>query len=263
MLILLPATAVGVWGIVVSWRRGRGTAAAPGQRDRLWFLIPCWVAMVGSAWSGRVHSGGFDNVLLPAMAVTAVIVGIGVGELLRAAPTGERVDAHPARSRWAIGLATILVLGQFGLLVYNPADELPPASDVGRTDSLIATLRTLPGPVYLPGHGWYLARAGRPTGVQGAALADVLRGPDGEGRQRLRRQLETMIRQQRFGSVVVDSPRLYSYLPPDFNRYYCWDRRTYPTGRLLPIVGDAHQPPSRCGCPVRCRPGRIARGSSL
>ncbi len=244
LLRLAPATVVGVAGIALARRAGRdqedGAAAHP---DRLWFLVPAWIAMVGAAWSGRVHSGGFDNVLLPAMAMTAVILGIGLGELIRTPPAGAPSPAPGwLDPRWSAGLAAVLVLGQFALLVYRPATQLPPAADAERVDTLLADLRDLPGPVYLPGHGWYLARAGRTTGAQSAAIADVLRGPEGAGKTELRSDLAAMVRHQRFGSVVVDSDRTLSYLPADFSHYYCRSETLYRHGRLLPVAGTRTGP---------------------
>jgi len=239
MLRLAPAVAVGAAGLLLAWRAGSQSAGDRAPSDRVWFLVPACVAMVGAAWSGRVHSGGFDNVLLPALAITAVMLGIGLAWLLKAGPHDR---ARAASSPWLAGVATLAVLGQFALVAYNPARELPHHSDAARARQLEAVLRQLPGPVYLPGHGWYLARAGRPTGAQSAAMADVLRGPEGAAKSRLRAELDGKIEHRWFGAVVVDSTSALSYLPAHFDRYYCRSRSLYDHGRLLPLIGTRTGP---------------------
>lgn len=238
MLRLAPATAVGAAGLFLAWRVRSQPAGDRTPSDQVWFLGPVWVAMVGAAWSGRVHSGGFDNVLLPALAITAVLLGIGLAWLLKAPDNRTRTARRP----WLAGVAALAVLGQFGLVAYNPANELPRRSDATRVAELEAVLRQLPGPVYLPGHGWYLARAGRPTGAQSAAMADVLRGPDGAAKSKLRADLEGKIHRRWFGSVVVDSISALSYLPADFGHYYCRSRSVYAHGRLIPLIGTRTGP---------------------
>ncbi len=263
MAKIAAATLVAAIGLVLSARADRAADGAgvatdvaepAGRRlevdaeERLWFLVPVWLAAVASAWSGRLHTGGFDNVLLPVLAMTALMAGIGAGAVLATGPrhpTGDATGGRPAGAapaRWAVGLVAVLVAVQFATLVYDPASALPPSADRHRADELLATLRRLPGPVYLPGHGWYLARAGRPTGAQSAAIADVLRGPAGAGRHDLDVELRRMVSQRRFGSVVVDSDRVLSYLPRDFDRYYCQSRKIYRSGRLTPIVGTPSGP---------------------
>jgi hypothetical protein len=114
---------------------------------------------------------------------------------------------------------------QFALLVYNPAAQVPTSADVAAGNRMVAELATLPGPVYLPGHGWYLEKAGRSTSAQSAAIADILRARIEPTSRQLAHELSRAIREQRFGAIVVDSNRALSYLPRDLHRYYRVARR--------------------------------------
>ncbi|MCU1453249.1 MAG: hypothetical protein JWN46_1395, partial [Acidimicrobiales bacterium] len=74
------AAAIGLVGIGVAWRR------STAERPAIGFYLAVMVGLVASAYSSRLHSGGFDNVLLPAYGGIAVLFGIGVHHLLGARP---------------------------------------------------------------------------------------------------------------------------------------------------------------------------------
>jgi hypothetical protein len=85
---------------------------------------------------------------------------------------------------------------------------------------MLTALRDLPGTVYLPGHGWYLARAHKTTGAQSAAIEDVIRADvRGTGRA-LRNEVRDDIATGRFDWVVVDNVPTFSYLPKTLRRTY-------------------------------------------
>jgi len=219
---LWPVLLVIAAGVVVLARSTRG-------REQLWWYVPVLGGLVAAAWSSRLHSGGYDNVVLPAYLAVAVAVGLAL-HALREAP--RRVVLVP--------LAGLLVVGQFVGLRYDVGDQLPPAGAVAAGDRLVDRLRALPGPVHLPGHGWLLARAGHETGAQSAAIGDVLRGDIDDGR--LREELATAIREQRFAAVVVESARGLTYLPRGFSRSYRLAYRLTGGELLLPVTGTRTQP---------------------
>lgn len=210
-----------------------------------WFYLPVCAALVFASYPARLHSGGYANVLLSAYAGIAVLAALGVAAMRRS-----------RRTVWSV-LATALVLAQLVAVAYSPNDQIPPASDVAATKRLIAELRTLPGPVFLSGHGWLLARAGRDgdSTSQTAALADILRADYGEPTRRLGVELDDAIRNQRFCTVVVDDLRQFTVLPPDFERYY--ERTgTLIEGRALRPVTDIDVAPGEIWSPRDPAPGR-------
>ena len=221
------AGAVVMASVRYGWGRDREDRDLPGRRGgrpepsttvRWGFVAAYGASMVLCGWLGRIHSGGWDNVLMPAIAAIALLAGLVAASTRRLAP----------------GLAAVcvaLLLVQFWAIRWAPWDQVPSASDERAAVATVAALRELPGPVYLPAHPWWLVAAGREPGAQSAALADVLRGPSDE-RRRLTRELDRAFEEQRFASVVVDSQRWMSYLPPSFEEHYRYDRDLLPDGRV-------------------------------
>lgn len=217
--------AAGLIGMVAAHRRGGGAAAAgtgaagTGDGVDLRYVAAFVASMVLCGWAGRIHSGGWDNVLMPAVAAMAVLGGL-------AAATARRV---PSRSVAVACLA--LLLAQFWALRWSPQDHVPADRDERTAVAEVAALADLPQPVYLPAHPWLLALSGSEPTAQSAALADVLRGPRPEGR-RLSAELDRAFREQRFAAVVVDSQRWMSYLPDSFEEHYRFERDLLPGGRV-------------------------------
>jgi len=214
----------------------------PSGPSAAWFYVPVLGALAAVAWVGRLHSGGYDNVLLPGYAAAAILCGIGLSVWCpRPGPRAGVTRAAPGR-RAAPFLAGLVMLAQLALLAYDPIAQVPTAADHRAAARLVTQLHELHGTVYLPGHPWYLVLAGKKPSAQSAAVADVLRGPVGPARRSLQRALDLAIADQRFDNVVTDSMPWLNYLPKAFTRYYRRDHRIAAPGRALL---------SRTGIPTR------------
>lgn len=178
-------------------------------RDARLFLLPVVAGLVLTSYVARIHTGGYNNVLLPAYAAVAILTGIGIAHVRRA--SGWRMIAI---------VAIVGCIAEFAMLAYNPSAQVPSGADRAAAERLVSRLRGIHGPVYLPAHGWYLAAAGHPTTAQGAAIEDVLRAHAGSASRDLAGALEHAVRSRSFAAVVVDRPSLFSYLPADFGRFY-------------------------------------------
>jgi hypothetical protein len=219
---LAIAMVVGVVGLV-AMRRRRSAGFA--------FHLIVGAALIGAAYSARLHTGGYDNVLLPAYAEIAVLFAIGLHRLLQL----------PTRT-WLAVLAAVLCLVQFGRLAYNPVAQLPSRADVDLGNQTIAALRQLPQPVYMPGHPWYLAEIGQPTSAHASAIGDVLRAGGTEG-QALANELWQAVAEHRYASIVVESATGYTYLPDNLCRYYEAAHPLLASGEVLnPITGTMTGP---------------------
>ncbi|HEX2381386.1 MAG TPA: glycosyltransferase family 39 protein [Acidimicrobiales bacterium] len=195
------------------------------------FHVIVGAALLAASYSARLHTGGYDNVLLPVYAEIAVLFAIGLHHVLRA----------PKRT-WLVALVAVACLLQFGRLVYDPVAQLPSRADVELGDQTLAALRRLPQPIYLPGHPWYLEEIGQPANAQSAAIGDVLRGGGTEA-QKLAQDLWRTVAEQRYGSIVVESAVGYSYLPDNLCRYYEPARPLLPSGDVsYPITGTITGP---------------------
>src|ERR1019366_3508369 len=166
----------------------------------------------------------------------AMATGLGLHALTRPAV----LDRHRLASRLLIGG----VLVTFLTLIYVPWQQVPSASATQAGNRLVADLARLPQPVYLPSQSWLLdlARPGTTTTAQAAAFEDVLRGHLRGSNRWLARDLRTVVAQQRFATVVVDSQSAYSYLPKNFNVYYCRQYTLPRSDQLEPVTGTRTAP---------------------
>lgn len=224
--LLLPlAVALGIAaaGLVALHRR---------DRSAFWFHVLVGGALAAASYSARLHTGGYDNVLLPAYGEVAVLFGIGVHRVV-----GVPGRAGVPRRRLLGVLAAIACLVQFGRLVYDPAAQVPSRFDAEIGAETIAAIRALPQPVYLPGHPWYLEQAGLPAGAQSAAIGDVLRAGGPEARA-MAGTLWDLVAARHFASIVVESDVGYSYLPDNLCRYYEPARPLLASGEVsYPVTG--------------------------
>ncbi len=171
-----------------------------------------WLALLAGAllcsFLARIKAGGYDNVLLPAVAVIAILLGIGweriSGSLLK----------NPNVVRDAAGIIlTVAALYQFYHLRYNPADQLPTARNYQTGDAFVQYLAEYPGDVYVPYHTQYAVMAGKQTFAHQAALWDVLRGEgNNRGKQMLGREIEEALRARRFDAIILDGDGLWNFL---------------------------------------------------
>jgi hypothetical protein len=187
------ALLVGAAGVLGRWASRRET---PFRPDVLGFDLAVVLGLVVASWVGRLHSGGWDDVVIPAAAGVALLVGHGVAALRRAPPR-----------RWRC-LATALLVGplvvQLVQLRYPLSAQIPTAADRQAGDRLVATLRQLPGQVVVLDHPWYAVMAGKATSAQEEAIYEVLRSSDGRGRAALLSDLPRAVASQQIGAVVLD-----------------------------------------------------------
>ncbi len=171
-----------------------------------------WLALLAGAllcsFLARIKAGGYDNVLLPAVAVIAILLGIGWERI------GTSLRKNPNVFRDAAGIAlTVAALYQFYHLRYNPADQLPTARNFQTGEAFVQYLAEFPGAVYVPYHTQYAVMAGKPAYAHQAALWDVLRGEgDSRGKQMLAREIEEALRTRRFDAVIVDGDGQWNFL---------------------------------------------------
>ncbi|HET9074158.1 MAG TPA: glycosyltransferase 87 family protein [Solirubrobacteraceae bacterium] len=192
----------------VSWLGGAGLlvslAAArpwrdPRERWRAWgpavydlgALAGCFI----TAWVSDIHSGGFLNVLMPALAAAAGIAGWAWG----------RLRGLPRIGPLAALAASALLAWQASNLMPHPQRALPTHRDHVAGAQLIALLRHLPGPVLILRHPWYGTAAGQGAFAQSDGITEVLRSHGPRGARDLRRALAGSL--DRFGirAVLLDN----------------------------------------------------------
>lgn len=195
---------------------------------RFWFFATA--GMFGAALAGRLHLGGWSNVLCPAYAMLGVLLGVGVPALL------DRIEAmSPDRRRlWVHALFAGVAL-QFALRVYDPRQRLATRTQAEAWRALIAAVQSIQGDVFVSAHGFIGPRAGKPAHAHQIAISDELRGGGtGPTAESLRRQIRRALIEKRFAGMIIDNPWLpKEQLEPNYQR-----RGEVPMRRHLePVIG--------------------------
>jgi hypothetical protein len=130
-----------------------------------------------------------------------------VAELARTEQLGSDGEPDPRRLAVMWGAAAVLAILVARDLVttrWNPRVFIPTARDRHAGDELIATIRALPGEVWVPSHPWYAHLAGKRMYVHRMGVKDVtVRKP------RPIRGLDRAIREHRFDAIVLDNRDLH------------------------------------------------------
>ncbi len=156
--------------------------------------------LVLASWSVRSYPATYDNVLMPACAAAAWLLGLGFDAVLARAETMPRPAA--ARVAW---LATFAVALQFVLLLYDPLAQLPRPGDRAAGEALLSNLTEARGDVLVPCHEYLTARAGKRTYFHEMAFMAVAKSGDDSTAVRLRDQFQEAIAARRWGWVILDT----------------------------------------------------------
>lgn len=224
-----------MWPVALVVAAGASVAAF-GSRPRTWsrslplrslrspaaYHAVAAAGLLASAWVSRLHTGGYENVLMPAYAGVALLAGLAHGVL--------------ARARLAAIAAAGVILLQFALLAYPIGAQLPTAADRAAGEALIARLRSLPGPVLVLRHPWYATVAGRGSFAQGEAIDDVLRSRNPRGARALRASLPHALNADGIRAVVLDGGFDAPLLGPELLRDFRLERRPVTPTRLYPLT---------------------------
>ncbi len=198
-LSILKPFALAAWLVVVA-------AAVLLVRERhrlgvLWSRVGFWIAaatgLLGAAWIGRLHNGGFDDVLMPAYAAVALAVGGSVA-LLRRQP---RVAVRVAVS---LVLAGVLA-AQLHHIDYPVGRQIPTQADARAGAHLIALIRHLPGQVLVFDHPYYGVIAGKGTVADEEAANDIERSGQSGPRRLLIRSMHGALLAPGVGAVILDN----------------------------------------------------------
>jgi hypothetical protein len=211
------------------------------------FYIPALVSIIGVAWASRAGGGGAPNVLLPALAVFAIGLGLGVHEAL------SQFAGPSLRARVFRGYVLTICLFQFALLVYDPRVMVPYRLDRLADDELAAAVSALPGPVFAPDFIGYTTAAQGQQPVLGAV--DELIGTFGGGMTaegtRWQADLDTALRQRRFRYVLLKTSECclkarvlaegyleHGPLIPQESNFYAWKAARTPEAQVYVPPSD-------------------------
>ena len=183
--------------------------------------------MVAASFVSRLHSASSENVLIPVVAAGALVAGLLLTRL-------------PGRPAWQQIVVGALCLGQFAFLAYNPAGQLPPASQAAEARRLEAVVRALPGEVLVVSHPWESAVAGKGDHAHAGAIGDVVRSHDARPRAAVEASIAAAVRAERFSVIAFDNDQDHAGFPADLGRWY---RRVAPPPGLGPPAAPSLDTP--------------------
>lgn len=168
------------------------------------------VGALGMGWLGRLHSGGYLNVLLPTYLMLSLIAAITVSywdDFLR----------NHAGSTGGILLPALLLL-QLIFLEYDPRAYLL-SEDIQKAQREVTTyLEKVDGPVLIVNHGGYLLEADVPKFAHAMALTDIARSSDAVAQAHITNEFRKLLQEQHFAAIILDDT--YTWRQAEIEFYY-------------------------------------------
>ncbi len=199
------------------------------DRTRATFYAGLLAGVLAAAWITRLYYGS-GNVLMPAYAVLAIVLPLGMRDLRREA--GARTMTLAAL---ALQLAIVLQAGA-PLIGWS---DVPGAPARASGDKLVAFLRTVKGEVLIWDQRFVETRAGKVSWGLEAAAEDVLSSYDAGTRDALRNAIVDACRTGRFAGAID---------PPE------WLQRQAPFGDPEDLDGVWVLPPNARQAPAKFYP---------
>jgi len=184
------------------------------RREGIFYLLMA-MGMIGAAWSGRLHSGGYLNTLLPAYAFISILFGVAFYHVVgyfQGQPPGGQDEA----SALSVFLLYFVCTVQMAGLLYNPARQIPTRADREAGWQLVNMMKGIDGEVYLPAHGFLPTYAGKKPYAHVTAVHDLLRGKDMELKAMMIEELKEAIHQKRFKAIFIDKDEFIVELSKDY-----------------------------------------------
>lgn len=166
-------------------------------RDERRFFAIVTAGCIGAALSARLHSGAYDNVLIPAYAALSMIAGRAIARVER---IGERTGAASALG--VVALTAVVV--QVASLHYDVKAELPTRQDHSAGRRLVQKLAAQRGDVLVPYHAGLCVAARKPCHAHWMAMHDVLRGRQQRPQKLLLDSMNRVLASGRITMVVTD-----------------------------------------------------------
>jgi Dolichyl-phosphate-mannose-protein mannosyltransferase len=246
MLGVVPlALAAAVVVLVQQLRRRR--------RDEL-FWPAVFVGMVGGAYRSRLQTGGYDNVLLPAFAIIAIMSSLAMARLADA--YRERRGVRAVIVEAAIHVACVLQLGMLG---FDPRTQIPRAADREAGEHLLRLVAGIPGDVLVPYHGYVSTVVGKPPQAHLMQVFDILKVGDTHSAA-LAAEFRSAIRNADFGAIILDDPNTFFFMAEVEASYVLQPPVFSLPGVFLPVTGGVITRPNFLYLPKPRRPA--AAGAS-
>jgi hypothetical protein len=230
-----------------------------------WECLGLGGALILASWSIFIKTWTYDNGFMLASLGVSLLAGLGTARIL---DWGKpHLEPRTGRSGLPVSFKS-LTLGvlflQFGLLFYNPVEQLPTAADRSKAESFVQLVASLPGEVLVFNHGFVNHLAGKTGYLHNAPYGDVVGSAAPPGSDTARRR-ETVLEafnqalaEQRFDWIVLDKPE--TSWPP----YYVYVAEiSDETGDFYPVTGARTRPESLMAKNPVARGGQLPLDQNL
>ncbi len=190
------------------------------------FYAVAVLAFVGGVWIAAIPSGSYHNVAMPAIAMAAILFGVGL---------------HWFRRKFKeVSLFIVIMLFlQFLGLLYNPLRAIPTQKDRAAADDFTQRLRQMEEPVFLPSHNYLLRMVDKGSCAHMLALADALRDDRSPRGVRLRQEISSTISEKHFRTIILDEP----WFPELIDQHYNLSGRVFMDSDVYwPLIGFQTRP---------------------
>ncbi len=209
-----------------------GPGGMPQRVRELWGAALAGVLL--ASWAGRLHDGGWTNVLMPAYAVLAALFALAI----HSASTLARSAEAGMRRRLELFVALVGLL-QLATLLYDPRRTVPSSRDEAAGVQVVATLRGAPGDTFTPTDSYLAALAGKRPHLHEMAVRDVLRAPASGISAALRDDIRNALRSHRWAMLITDDDFFASDVVDNYKR---GPESVRDPGAFFPVTGMRVRP---------------------
>jgi len=183
---------------------------------RTCFYIFCAAGLLGTSWGSIAHQGSFNNDLIPAFAIEAIFLGLGIQHFC--------FGDQPGLLRRNLALGACIL--QLILLYYPIGAQIPTLSDLRAGQALLTEIREQPGEVYVLFHPELALMAGKQTYASWDSMFQLegnYGGGDIEEARRVKAEMSNAMARHKFSMIILDKdlnwvwghPEKYYYMRTD------------------------------------------------
>ncbi len=196
--------------------------------------------LIGLSWLSRMHTGSYDNVLIPAFAAVSLLAGLGFHILTQHHTFFKKITT--VNSKKLIPVVAMLALVQFALLWYHPIEQIPTKADRQAGNQFIEKLNAIKGAVFVPDMGYLPKLAGKQTFAHRMAIADVLRAEDSDIKDRFSQHLKSELLSNRFEAYFLHFQNVWNMEHNPAFKYIQTDFAFDEPDVFKPVTGLAVRP---------------------
>jgi 4-amino-4-deoxy-L-arabinose transferase-like glycosyltransferase len=160
------------------------------------FYLVFFISTFGTSWASRAHSGGVENVLMPALLCLSILGAISFWHIEQ--------DIRVSNKRGTY-FVVLLMACQFILLVYNPLNLIPTKAHYRVNKKFVDLIRSFEGEVLVTQFGYLSYLAGKKTHSHKTTIYfyPSKGGESDEAMSIIDREFRQAIYQKRFSAIIL------------------------------------------------------------